>query len=198
MKPISLIQSLDSYRQLWFQRLENPFKEDESVIERFHDLLINGTAPFSRTHFPGHVTGSCFVLDPSRKNILLLKHRKLGKWLQMGGHCDGECEVRAAALREAWEESGNPDIRFLSQEIIDLDIHMIPENPKEPEHLHFDVRYLALCTEPQKIELDENEGTDLKWFSWDEAYKTALEPSMHRVFRKIQMIDQTIGSVSRG
>lgn len=198
MKPYSLIQSLESYQNLWFQRLENPFYEDQTVIERFQDLLLNGEAPFSRTQFPGHITGSCFVMDSARKNILLLKHRKLGKWLQMGGHCDGECEVRAAALREAWEESGNTQIQLLSQEIIDLDIHVIPKNAVEPQHLHFDVRYLAVCNEPQKIQLDENEGTDLKWFSWDEAFKTALEPSMHRVFRKIQMIDQTIGSVLRG
>jgi hypothetical protein len=81
---------------------------------------------------------------------------------------------------------------------VDLDIHLIPSNSKEPEHEHYDVRFLAVCDAPEKIQLDEEEGTDLRWFSWDEAFKTALEPSMHRVFKKSQMMHQAIGTVLKG
>jgi len=114
-----------------------------------------------------------------------MQHRKLKKWLQMGGHCDGECDTRSVALRESQEEAGSTTIRLLHMEIIDLDIHRIPKSSQEPEHFHYDVRYVGLCEEPQSIQKAEAECTDLKWFTWEEAFQVAEETSMHRVFNKI-------------
>lgn len=188
MKPHSLYEALNAYRTTWFEKYKNRFQEDSTIVERFQKLFLETDSPFSRNQFPGHLTGSCFVANPTQTEVLLLHHRKLEKWLQMGGHCDGETEMSQVALREAEEESGSQEIKLLSTEIIDLDIHLIPARKSEPEHYHYDVRYLGLCLSPSKIKLSESESTDLAWFSWEKAFQIAKEPSMHRVFKKIEFL----------
>jgi len=186
--PHSLFESLAAYQNTWFEKWPNPFQEDKKIVERFQTLFLKTDSPFSRDQFPGHLTGSCFLLDPSHGKILLLHHKKLEKWLQMGGHCDGECEMAQVALREAEEESGCKDLSLLLFDIIDLDIHLIPERKNEPEHFHYDVRYLGICHSPEKIQLAEEESNDLAWFPFDKAFQMAKEPSMHRVFRKVEFL----------
>lgn len=176
MMPPSLIELLKAYEGIW---------GSSEVVAAFEKLILETPAPFSRSQFPGHITASCFVISPTGERILLMQHRKLKKWLQMGGHCDGECDTRSVALREAQEEAGSSTIRLFKLEIIDLDIHRIPKSAQEPEHFHYDVRYVGLCEEPQSIQKAEAECTDLKWFSWEEAFQVAQETSMHRVFKKI-------------
>ena len=177
MKPRSLFEILKNSSEL---------SADSQIPNRFLDLLLHTEAPFSRSQFvPGHFTGSCFVVNPQRTAILLLQHRKLKKWLQMGGHCDGETNLEAVALREAQEETGSSSIRLMSSNVIDLDIHAIPPIKEDPSHLHYDFRFLAVCENPSDLTRSEEETTDLQWFDWEEAFKMTHEPSMHRVFHKI-------------
>jgi len=177
MKPRSLFEILKNSSQSL---------PDQTIISRFLDLFLETEAPFSRDQFvPGHLTGSCFVVNPEKSKILLLHHRKLQKWLQMGGHCDGEANLEAVALREAQEETGSSSIRLLTSEVVDLDIHVIPPLKGDPSHLHYDVRFLAVCEESEHLDRSEEETLALKWFSWKEAFEVAKEPSMHRVFEKI-------------
>ena len=178
MLPRSLFNQLDDF--------ESNQLESAAVILQFKKLLLETAEPFSRDQYPGHLTGSCFVLDPTRSKILLMHHKKLNKWLQMGGHAEGESDIAAVALREAREESGTQQIELISTDIVDLDIHLIPSRKDEPEHFHYDVRFLAICHEPNSIQKQEEECADLKWFTWDEAYQVAQETSMHRVFRLVQ------------
>ncbi|MFM8269146.1 MAG: NUDIX hydrolase [Pseudomonadota bacterium] len=192
MKPRSLFEALNTYQGMWFEEFNNPFQEEIDNLERFKTLLLKTEAPFSRNQYPGHLTGSCFVVNPSQSEILLLHHRKLEKWLQMGGHCDGEIEMSQVALREAEEESGSRAIDLLFPWIIDLDIHLIPSRKIEPEHYHYDVRYLGVCRSPEQIKLDESESTDLAWFSWKRAFQIAQEPSMHRVFKKVEFLQSKV------
>jgi len=192
MMPHSLFEALAAYQKRWFEKWHNPFHEDEQIVDKFQNLFLQTESPFSREQFPGHLTGSCFLLNPARDRILLLHHKKLEKWLQMGGHCDGECETAHVALREAEEESGCKDLSLLSPEITDLDIHLIPARKSEPEHFHYDVRYVGICHSPEKIQLAVEESNDLAWFSFEQAFQIAKEPSMHRVFRKIEFL-QTKG-----
>lgn len=190
MMPLSLCEILNQYEDVWFKHYQNPFQESSEVLTQFRGLLLEKDDPFSRTCRPGHFTGSCFVLAPSLREVLLLKHRKLGKWLQMGGHCDGEINLAQVALREAQEESGSSQIQILQDRVIDLDIHWIPENSKEDGHYHFDVRYVGICQEPNNLKMAEEECSDLKWLKWDEAFQVAQEESMHRVFKKVQFLVQ--------
>jgi len=106
-------------------------------------LLDTTPEPFSRDQYePGHITGSAFVLDPSRSALLLILHSKLGLWLQPGGHVEPEdLDVEHSTRREVLEEVG---IRELSQVggLFDLDVHTIPARKDQPAHEHFDVRFL--------------------------------------------------------
>ena len=97
---------------------------------------------FERSHRTGHITGSAWIVDLRREKVLLTHHHRLDKWMQLGGHADGDADVLRVALREAREESGLADIRSLSESIYDVDVHEIPARGIEPAHLHYDVRFL--------------------------------------------------------
>ena len=96
----------------------------------------------------GHITGSAWVVDIAGNRVLLADHAKLGRWLQPGGHSDGDPDTLAVALREAREESGL-DVRALDDAIFDIDVHRIPARGDEPAHLHFDVRFLVQAEHDQ-------------------------------------------------
>lgn len=152
------------------------------------DLLTHGAAPFSRGHFvPGHFTASCYIIDRESR-LLLHHHRRLDRWLQMGGHVEGEEGPSATALREGTEESGLPDVRLAVPLILDLDIHHIPAGKGEPDHDHFDVRYLAWTEEPDAVTIDRTESNELVWVTLDRARELMPGPESHRVIRKIDRL----------
>ena len=149
-------------------------------------LVENEPRCFARTTYePGHVTGSAFIVCLTTGNVLLHHHRRLGRWLQMGGHDDGEGDPRATALREAREESGLEDLAFLSMSILDLDVHAIPAARGEPPHLHHDVRYVLGTRSPAAIRRDEAESLDLRWFDLEEAARKMGEPGAARALGRI-------------
>jgi 8-oxo-dGTP pyrophosphatase MutT (NUDIX family) len=164
-----------------------PADTHESVHrEAMVKLLTESQEPFSRAHFsPGHITASCYIIDDDLR-LLLHHHRRLDRWLQMGGHVDGDEETLAAALREGAEESGLDDLALVHDGIFDLDVHTIPAGKGEPVHLHFDVRYLARTAAPQAIALDANESKQLSWVALDRAEQLIDEEAGSRVIRKIR------------
>ena len=95
--------------------------EEKVFIPKFLDLLDHPHA-FLRTHLPGHITGSAWIIDPSKEFVLLTHHAKLNKWLEPGGHADGDEDVLNVALREAREETGLADLLLVQKEIFDIDI----------------------------------------------------------------------------
>ncbi|MFC9729544.1 NUDIX hydrolase [Streptomyces roseolus] len=117
----------------------------------------------------GHLTGSALVVDPARGRVLLTLHKKLGLWLQMGGHCEeGDPTMEAVALREAAEESGIPGLTLLPGGPVRLDRHPIPA----PCNWHLDVQYAALAPAEAVARISE-ESLDLKWFAYDEVAAVA-------------------------
>ncbi len=138
---------------------------------------------FERNLTIGHITGSAWLLDMTGSKVLLTHHRKLGKWLQLGGHTDGDPDVLAVALREATEESGLHDIRALSDDIFDLDVHHIPAHGDTPPHDHYDIRFLLQATTDAPISISD-ESLDLRWFTHDEVPHIDTDESVLRMNRK--------------
>ena len=138
-----------------------------------------------RTCLAGHLTASAILLDTNRERVLLTLHRKLGKWLQLGGHCDGDANLAGVAWRENLEESGITPAA-ISALPIDVDIHAIParpakgDRPAEPEHDHLDTRYL-LVAPPGAREVMSDESLDLRWFTRTEARALELDDSVQRL-----------------
>lgn len=185
----SFRDQLGEYDRQWERfnsRLSPEERESQRTLpERFVELLGHGPGAFVRDHLPGHFTGSALVVTPSFDRILLTLHRKLGKWLQLGGHADGDVQLARVALREAEEESGLARLEVPGEppRILDLDLHWIPEG-KEPGHSHYDVRYLVVAPIPEPLQLSE-ESTDLRWFSLTEARALSAERSLLRLFDKL-------------
>ncbi len=116
-----------------------------------------------RSCLSGHLTGSAFVVDSTEQSVLLIHHRKLSRWLQPGGHADGQGNLALVALSEVREETGLGSLTLLLP-AFDLDVHVIPARPGEPEHLHLDLRFVVLAGAEQDLEPAEGEVFDAKWF----------------------------------
>ena len=115
-----------------------------------------------RERLEGHLTASAWLVDQAGARVLLTHHRKLGRWLQLGGHADGDRALPEVALREAREESGLADLRLQSPAIFDLDRHWIPERRDVPAHWHYDVRYVVRAGGDETYAVSE-ESLDLAW-----------------------------------
>jgi 8-oxo-dGTP pyrophosphatase MutT (NUDIX family) len=150
--------------------------------------LLAESDAFSRAHFrPGHFTASCYVIDGGGR-LLLHHHRRLDRWLQMGGHVEGDELPELTALREGEEESGLRDLALAASGIFDLDIHGIPAAKQEPDHDHYDVRYLARTASPDAIALHREESNDLAWVTLDRAAELMPGSESQRVLHKIERL----------
>lgn len=174
---LELDRARDSLRATPDAALTDVQRSFRDEIDRF--LAEHGPVALTRACLPGHLTASCLLWSHDGSRILLHHHRKLGLWLQFGGHCDGEGDTRRVALRETEEESGILPDR-LTETPVDFDVHAIPARPGEPEHLHLDVRYLAVAPEAARESLSE-ESLALEWLTPAEAMERGVDDSLRRM-----------------
>lgn len=158
--------------------------QEEDFRRQMLWLLRTESFPFHRDSFPAHFTGSMFVVSPDHQRMLLLHHKKLGYWLQPGGHSDGDTNTFQVALRELQEETGL-QVQNHPRNIFDLDIHPIPAHKHEPEHFHYDVRFLVEVDPGCEIIIDPKESADFKWFSLDEVAQLHGWSGWQRVVAKL-------------
>ncbi len=157
--------------------------------QRMLDLLDSTPECFYRTSFPAHFTGSALVVSADGGRALLHHHRGLDRWMQFGGHCDGEEDVLRVAHREALEESGIQGLIVASARPFDLDIHEIPARlgRAEPVHYHFDVRYVLIAPE-NAVYSTSQESFELRWFTGGEMEGLGLDAGLKRLMQKWQSL----------
>ncbi|MDA9129050.1 NUDIX hydrolase [Candidatus Gracilibacteria bacterium] len=167
---------MKNFKQL-IQDFSKKYPHKQEYTERAFKLLEkyqnNPTRPFFRDCFDdGHFTGSMLVVNTEKTKILLMHHKKLGTWQQFGGHADGDTDIRTVAIREFEEESGifrsDADV---SQEILNIDVHLVPAKNAEPEHFHYDISFLALIDEKTSFQKQDLEVEDIQWFELSEVTK---------------------------
>lgn len=179
--PLAALRDLlDRYAAAW--------PAEHALVRRFHGFVDAHPDCMSRRCVPGHITASAWILDARGEAVLLTHHKKLGKWLQLGGHVDADIGVERACLREAQEESGMSDFCFLrwhGQALtpLDLDVHDIPARGAELAHLHWDVRFLLRAAPGQELVISD-ESNQLEWAPSSALGDYTTEESVLRMHRK--------------
>jgi 8-oxo-dGTP pyrophosphatase MutT (NUDIX family) len=175
----ALLDLLDRYL------LKHP--DEPEFVDRIRDLVVEHENCFERDCLPGHITASSWILSHDRKHVLFTHHRKLNRWLQLGGHADGETNALEVALKEAREESGMRDfeVQWTGEAGVpfDLDVHSIPEFRDVPGHEHHDIRFLLVAAADQELVISD-ESNDLRWFPIDRLDEILDEESLSRLDRK--------------
>jgi 8-oxo-dGTP pyrophosphatase MutT (NUDIX family) len=168
-----------------FRRYRARYPDEGETVDQIAAFVEANENCFSRELLIGHITGSAWILNPSMDSALLTHHRKLNIWVQLGGHADGDANLQRVAEREAEEESGITSLKTLSPEIFDIDIHLIPERKGEPEHYHYDCRFLLQAGNESYTVSEESH--DLSWIPLDQMTDYTTERSVLRMVEKSQL-----------
>ena len=157
---------------------------EQKHYQKVIDFLKTNQNQFRRENLAGHIVGGAFLLSPDFKKVLFTHHEEYNRWLQLGGHADGEENILNVALREAEEESGISGIKPFNENIFDVDAHFIPKNERknEPEHYHYEIRYVLVA--PTTDYSISNESNALKWFSVEEMEEYQWGDSISRMVKK--------------
>ena len=179
-----LLDSLDAYGRL--------HPDEEIRVTRIRRFVDQHRDCFERSCLTGHITASSWIESAERDCFLLVRHRQLGTWLQLGGHADGETDTAAVALREAREESGLDDFRFVpgrggGRLPFDVDVHRIPATASVAAHDHYDIRYLLQAEKLGPLRVSA-ESDEVRWFGYEEADAVLHEESLRRMARKAHLL----------
>jgi 8-oxo-dGTP pyrophosphatase MutT (NUDIX family) len=160
--------------------------EEAQSLARIRCFLEESSDPFSRATAEGHVTGSAVVARPDGSAFLLVLHRKLGRWLQPGGHTEeSDASVLDTARREAREETGITVFETPPEHaILDVDVHAIPAHGRDPAHCHFDICYLLVTAEPHDPAASEDPSRPMRWATFEEAIAACVDDSLARALEK--------------
>jgi 8-oxo-dGTP pyrophosphatase MutT (NUDIX family) len=172
--------------RLLLEHGELPLSSEEALAVE-ETISFVGAHPdcLLRTCLEGHLTGSAWIVSADRRRTLLTHHDKLGKWLQLGGHADGDPDLLAVALREAREESGLSRLEVVAERPFDVDRHWIGGRGAEPGHWHHDIRFMIEADPSEPLTIS-SESRDLSWVDLSSVEALNPEESMARMVRKTQ------------
>jgi 8-oxo-dGTP pyrophosphatase MutT (NUDIX family) len=182
MSYTSLIKSLEAHA--------NRITEDRLACDQVISWIEeHEDSAFIKSNLAWHLTGSMMITNPSRTRVLMMFHLKLQIWLQFGGHCDGDTDIRCVAIREFHEESGviiEPEIVW---DIFMVWVHDVPMDKKwTPRHYHFDLMYLGVIPDDAEFARQESEVDDIRWFDIDGIEKYIAEEWMVSRIKKISSL----------
>jgi len=162
-----------------------PYGEiEKEMIDRTIRFINDHPYPMDQKLEAGHLTGSAWIVNKERTKALFTHHTKLGMWLQLGGHAEREdLSIKHTAIREAQEESGLQSVKLISEDILSVDIHLIPERKGFPDHFHYDIQFLFEADEQESLLITE-ESQDLRWISFDNIPNYNSELSIIRMLEK--------------
>jgi len=171
----SILDQLNVYKSL--------FPKEAETISKFETFIVQNADCFERQNKSGHLTGSAWIVDKSYSEAVLVHHGKLNVWIQPGGHADGNSDLIAVARMEAHEETGLATLQLLSNSIFDLDIHEIPTFGIEPEHHHYDIRYLFKADKNESL-ICSSESHSIAWVKLTEIAQKNSGQSILRMAAK--------------
>ena len=176
-----LLERLDAHR--------TRFMMESGYVARARAFIRTHEDCFRTDLWPGHVTGSAWVVNPRRDRVLLLHHRKHDQWFQPGGHADGDADILRVSLREASEETGlDPShIRLVDEALFDVDIHSIPASASGPAHEHIDIRFLVEADDDLPIP-GNDESHQVLWVPLAQVSRFNNNLSTHRMVEKTRRL----------
>jgi len=165
------------------------FMDEAGFVSHAVHFIRQNTDCFYRELWPMHVTGSAWVVNPSRDHVLLLHHRKLDQWFQPGGHADGDADIVRVALKETSEESGVAEeaVRLVDEAVFDVDMHVIQASHEAPRHKHIDIRFLVEIDDDIHIP-GNHESNEIAWVSLDQVSRFNNNRSTYRMLEKTRAI----------
>ena len=172
----------DLVSQLQHLSIHDP--QEAEMLQRMLFFINTYDNPMDQRLEVGHLTGSAWIVNLDRTKALFTHHAKLGMWLQLGGHAEVEDNsIKDTALREAKEESGLQSVKLISEDVLSIDIHLIPERKGFPDHLHYDVQFLFEADENESLSISA-ESKDLKWIALEDVSDYNNELSILRMLEK--------------
>jgi 8-oxo-dGTP pyrophosphatase MutT (NUDIX family) len=174
--------------------------QEAASLSRILRFLEAPGDPFHRATPEGHVTGSAVVARPDGSAFLLVLHRRLGRWLQPGGHMEeADASVLDTARREAREETGITVFETpAGHAILDVDVHAIPARGRDPAHSHFDIRYLLVTAEPHDPAGSEDPARPMRWVTLEQAIAAGVDDSLARALDKARALLARGPRIGRG
>ena len=175
----NLIKEFKNYK------IQNPLEKE--IVEKFINFLEKyWEKGFFRENLKWHFTASIVVFNKDISKTLLMHHIKLDKWLNFWWHADWDVNVRNVAIRELEEEAWiSIKEEDLLDNFMDLDLQIIPERKKEPEHYHYDIRFVVTVDNNIDFQKQETEVNDIKWFDIEELRSKKISDWVLKIVDKI-------------
>ncbi|WP_294725355.1 NUDIX hydrolase [uncultured Fusobacterium sp.] len=168
-----------------------PFNEQE---KRDKELILqwlqNGDKIFTRENKVAHITVSAWIVNANRDKVLMVYHNIYDSWAWLGGHADGNKNLREVVLKEVEEESGVKEVKFLSADIFSIEILTVAGHEKRGEyvssHLHLNFTFLLEADEKMSLQIKPDENSGVEWIKVDEISKRSSEKwFVERIYSKL-------------